>query len=238
MKITMVIPTYNESKNIVTLTTKVIALGIPGLNILFVDDNSPDGTGSIADSLNEKYGDRVQVLHRKEKAGLGKAYIQGLTWALQNNSQVIGMMDADLSHPPEKIPEMLIELNNSDLVIGSRYVEGGALDKNWPFWRKTLSRFGNFYSRTILEISIKDVTGGFKLWRRDALRSIPIEDIKSSGYVFQVEQTYIAFLKGLKISEVPILFSDRQFGKSKMSLRIQLEAAIRVWKLKNIYKDI
>jgi dolichol-phosphate mannosyltransferase len=167
---------------------------------------------------------------------LGKAYIQGLRYALDHGADVIGMMDADLSHPPECLPAMFEALQDADLVIGSRYVPGGGLDKEWPFWRKALSAFGNFYARTILSLPVKDATGGFRLWRRSALEAIPFEESRSNGYIFQVEMAYLAKLAGLTFAEVPIYFAERTYGESKMSLRIQIEAALRVWQLRRIYR--
>ena len=234
-KIILVIPTYNEVKNLPIITRKIFDLDINEISILVVDDNSPDGCGQIAEELHNEFGDRVQVLHRQQKEGLGRAYIQGLCHALSLDADVIGMMDADLSHPAEKIPEMLLALESADMVIGSRYVKGGKLDEDWPYWRKALSSFGNYYARTILNLPIKDATGGFKLWRRSALEKIPFSHSKSDGYVFQVEQAYLANLAGLRMVEIPIYFAERKFGESKMSFRIQKEAALQVWKLKRQY---
>ena len=238
MHLIIVIPTYNESHNIPILTSALLDLHIPNLQILFVDDNSPDGCGQVADELHAQHGEGVQVLHRTGKEGLGKAYIAGLNWALDHGADVIGMMDADLSHPPEKLPEMITALSQADLVIGSRYVRGGSLDENWPIWRKFLSAFGNTYARTILGLPVKDTTGAYRLWHRDALKAIPYQASKSNGYVFLIELIYLAKLTGLHMHEVPIRFSERQHGQSKMSLPIQLEAASRVWKLRRIYKDL
>jgi dolichol-phosphate mannosyltransferase len=235
--ITIVIPTYNEAENLPILADRVFAMGISELTILVVDDNSPDGSGQVADDLHQKYGDRLQVIHRQRKEGLGRAYIQGLDHVLKEGASVVGMMDADLSHPPEKLNEMLSALRDADGVIGSRYVRGGGLDRDWPVWRKALSAFGNFYARTILNLPVKDATGGFKLWRRSALESIPFRESRSNGYVFQVEQAYLAKLAGLKMVEVPIYFAERKHGDSKMSFKIQKEAALQVWKLRRQYRD-
>ena len=234
MKIIQIIPTYNESQNIPKLVYALISLEIPNFNILIVDDNSPDGTGVVAEQLVEKYPGQVMVLHRKEKEGLGKAYIQAFRYALDQGADVIGMMDADFSHPPEKLPELLEALSKADLVIGSRYTPGGSLDKTWPLWRKALSWFGNAYARTILGLPIKDATGGYRVWRRSALEAIPFEESRSNGYVFIVELAYMAKLAGLSFAEVPIYFAERIHGTSKMSLRIQIEAALRVWQLRGI----
>ncbi len=236
MKIIQVIPTYNEAGNLPTLVSALFSQDIPHLNILIVDDNSPDGTGDVAEKLSVEYPAQISVLHRQRKEGLGRAYIQGFRSALDQGADVIGMMDADLSHPPERLPAMLAALEEADVVIGSRYVPGGSLDTDWPFWRKALSGFGNAYARTILALPIRDTTGGYRLWRRSALETIPFEDSRSSGYVFIVELAYMAKLSGLTFAEVPIYFAERTYGDSKMSLRIQLEAAYRVWQLRRIYK--
>jgi dolichol-phosphate mannosyltransferase len=236
MKFIQIIPTYNEAENLPVLVGRLFALSIPDFHVLIVDDNSPDGTGDIAEGLSEKHAGKVMVIHRKDKEGLGKAYIQGLQYALAQGADVIGMMDADLSHPPEKLPELLDALNHADLAIGSRYIPGGSLDRNWPLWRKFLSRFGNAYARTILNLPIKDATGGYRLWRRSALLAIPFEESRSNGYVFTVELAYMAKLAGLRFAEVPIYFAERAQGASKMSLHIQIEAAYRVWQLRQLYK--
>jgi dolichol-phosphate mannosyltransferase len=236
MKIIQLIPTYNEAENLPVLVSALFSLGIPNFNILVLDDNSPDGTGEVAKRLSAEYEGRISVLHRQVKEGLGKAYVQGIRYALDQSADVIGMMDADLSHPPERLPAMLEALQDADLVIGSRYVPGGGLDEEWPFWRKALSGFGNFYARTILSLPVKDATGGFRLWRRSALEAIPFEESRSNGYIFQVEMAYLAKLAGLTFAEVPIYFAERTYGESKMSLRIQIEAALRVWQLRRIYR--
>ena len=236
MKIIQVIPTYNEAENLPVLVQALLSLGLPRLNVLVVDDNSPDGTGAVADQLALKYPGNVTVLHRPGKEGLGKAYIQGFQQALADGADVIGMMDADLSHPPDRLPAMLAALENADVVVGSRYCPGGSLDADWPFWRKALSRFGNNYARQILSLPIKDATGGYRLWRRSALEAIPFAQTRSSGYVFIVELAYLAKLAGLTFREVPIYFAERNSGESKMSFRIQVEAALRVWQLRRIYR--
>ena len=237
MKIILVIPTYNEAQNLPILVSGLLSHAIPGLNILIVDDNSPDGTGDVADQLSLYYPGKLSVLHRQGKEGLGKAYIQGFRHALDQGADVIGMMDADLSHPPHRFPALLAALEHADIVIGSRYTEGGSVDKDWPFWRKGLSWFGNMYARRILRLTIKDTTGAYRLWRRSALEAIPFEASLSNGYVFNVELAYMAKLAGLTFTEVPIYFAERTHGTSKMSIRIQIEAAFRVWQLRRMYKD-
>jgi len=237
MKIIQVIPTYNEAENLPILVNALLSQEIEGLYILIVDDNSPDGTGRVADQLASEHPRQVSVLHRQGKEGLGKAYIQGFRQALDQGAEVIGMMDADLSHPPDRLPALLAALSDADVVIGSRYTPGGSVDKTWPLFRKFLSWFGNTYARTILGLPIKDTTGGYRLWRREALEAIHFEETRSSGYVFIVELAYMAKLAGLKFAEVPIYFAERSHGESKMSLRIQIEAALRVWQLRRLYRD-
>ena len=238
MKITVIIPTFNEAENLPKISTALLALPLPELSILVVDDNSPDGTGDIAEQISRETAGRVQVLHRSGKLGLGSAYIQGFGVALSHGAEAIMQMDADFSHPVEKVPELVQNLANTDIVIGSRYVPGGSLDERWPFWRKGLSAFGNYYARTILGLKIRDCTGGFRLYRREVLQGMPLERVKSNGYVFQVDTAYLATLLGYKFKEIPIYFADRRWGTSKMSLRIQLEAAYRVWLLPGIYTDL
>ena len=237
MNTTFVIPTYNEAENIQKLVQAVFSLPV-AINLLIVDDNSPDGTGEIAEQLKRDHPGRIQVMHRKGKLGLGSAYIQGFRHAIQEGAEFIGQMDADFSHPIDKIQVLMSTLENCDFVIGSRYVTGGKLDDNWPFWRKWLSGFGNFYARTILGMKIQDVTGGFRLWRKETLSAMPLERVKSNGYIFQVEMSYVATLLGFQCLETPIYFADRRWGQSKMSLRIQLEAAYRTWLLLGLYTDL
>jgi dolichol-phosphate mannosyltransferase len=238
MKITTVIPTYNEAENLPRLAQAVFALPLPELRILVVDDNSPDGTGQLAESLSPQYGGRISVLHRPAKMGLGSAYIQGFRRALKDGAEAVMQMDADFSHPVDKIPVLVETLAKTDFVIGSRYVPGGSLDERWPLWRKALSGFGNLYARTILGMQIRDVTGGFKLWRAATLEAMPLDGIRSNGYVFQVEMNYIATRLGYQVAEIPIYFADRRWGKSKMNFRIQIEAALRTWALLGMYKDL
>lgn len=238
MKITVVIPTYNEAENLPKLVDALFALPLPDLGLLVVDDNSPDGTGDLAEKLATETGGRVHVLHRPGKMGLGSAYIQGFNRALVLGTDAICQMDADFSHPPEKILELVKALEHTDVAIGSRYVPGGKLDERWPAWRKGLSTFGNLYARTILGMPLRDVTGGFRLWRSTVLRRLPLERVKSNGYVFQVEMAYLVHLLGFKTKEIPIYFADRRWGQSKMSLRIQLEAAYRTWLLLFWYSDL
>ena len=238
MTLTVVIPTYNEAQNLPILVGALFSLPIGGLRIVIVDDNSTDGTGRIAERLAEEHPGQFNVIHRSGKLGLGTAYITGFRQALDQGSSAIAQMDADLSHPPEMLPVLLDTLSSNDIALGSRYVKGGSVDVNWPYWRKTLSAFGNNYARSILGLPVRDATGGFKIWRRDTLLGMPLERVRSSGYAFQVEMAYIAFLLGFIFKEEPFYFADRGWGHSKMSLRIQLEAAVRVWQMRSEYRDL
>jgi dolichol-phosphate mannosyltransferase len=237
MLITIVIPTYNEAENLPRLVSALFALPLD-LRILVVDDNSPDGTGQLADQLSQQYPGKIDVLHRAGRMGLGTAYIDGFKYALAGGAEAVLQMDADFSHPVEKIPEMVQALATHDYVIGSRYVPGGSLDKNWPVWRKALSAFANLYARTILGMHIRDVTGGFKLWSARTLNAMPLDRVISNGYIFQVEENYLASCMGFKAAEIPIYFADRRWGQSKMNFRIQLEAAMRTWMLLGRYRDL
>jgi dolichol-phosphate mannosyltransferase len=220
------------------MVSAIFTVPLDDVHILIVDDNSPDGTGQIAEDLGKQTGGRVSVLHRAGKLGLGTAYVSGFKRALQDGAEAIVQMDADFSHPPEKLVELAKALEHSSVAIGSRYVEGGKLDENWPVSRKILSGFGNFYSRAILGLPMRDVTGGFKMWRRETLLGMPLDQIRSNGYVFQVEMNYVADRLGYTFSEIPIYFAERQVGVSKMSFRIQAEAAIRVWQLRGMHKNL
>jgi dolichol-phosphate mannosyltransferase len=237
VKITIVLPTYNEAENLPKLVSALFMLPLD-LRVLVADDNSPDGTGEIAEELSGTYLGRVSVLHRTGKLGLRSAYLEGFRKAFEWGADVVVQMDADFSHDPNVLKEMARRIPNCDVVIGSRYVKGGSLDKNWPLWRKLLSGFGNSYARTILHFPLHDVTTGFRMWKRDALLNMPLDRIRSSGYIFLVEMAYVAFLMEYDIVEVPIHFEDRRFGKSKMSMKIQLEAAMRTWDVWWHYRDM
>ena len=237
MRITIVVPTYNEAENLPKLVSALFSLPL-NLSVLVVDDNSPDGTGAIADELAKKHPENLHVLHRSGKLGLRSAYMEGFQKAFDLGANAVVQMDADFSHDPAVLPEMVRRLASCDVVIGSRYVKGGSLDDNWPVWRKALSGFGNFYARTILNSPVHDMTTGFRMWRREALDNMPLDRIRSSGYIFLVEMAYVAYLMGLRISEVPIHFADRRWGKSKMSLKIQMEAAMRIWDVRFHYRDL
>lgn len=236
--ITVVLPTYNEAENLPKLVSALFSLPL-NLKVLVVDDNSPDGTGQVAEELAKKEPGRLSVLHRPGKLGLSSAYLQAFK-QLRVSPEVdaIAQMDCDFSHDPAMLPEMARRLEEADLVIGSRYVPGGSVDKRWPFWRKGLSAWGNFYARTILGLPLQDVTGGYRLWRRSTLQVLPLERICSTGYIFMVEMAYLTHLLGFRIVETPIYFADRRWGKSKMSLHIQVEAAFRVWQVLWAYRDL
>ncbi len=236
MQIAAIIPTYNEAENLPGLVSALFALPLD-LRILVVDDNSPDGTGQVAERLAD--GDRrVSVLHRPGKLGLGTAYLSGFRVLLKQGAEAILQMDADLSHNPARIVDMAAKLQQSDVVLGSRYVPGGSLDEKWPRWRRALSAFANIYAKTILGLPIADVTTGFRLWRRETLAGMPLDQIKSNGYVFLVEMLYLAYCLEYRVGEVPIHFAERVTGASKMSFRIQAEAALRVWQVWWRYRDL
>ncbi len=237
MHITVITPTYNEAENLPKLVSALFSLPLD-LYLLVVDDNSPDGTGRVADELALKHPGRIGVLHRPGKMGLRSAYLNGFQKILDGSAQAIVQMDADFSHDPSALVEMTKLLETYDVVLGSRYMQGGSVDERWPAWRKSLSAFGNFYARSILGLPLRDVTTGYRMWRSDALRQMPFERIHSSGYVFLVEMAYLAHCLEFKIGEAPIHFADRRWGKSKMSLKIQMEAAIRIWQVWWNYRDL
>ena len=233
MKLTVVIPTYNEAENVRSMTEALFDLGISTLDILIVDDESPDGTGLIADELTIQHPGRVHVLHRTGQRGLGRAYIDGFRWALQNGAEFVVQMDCDFSHSPDYIPQLLEHIRDYDVVIGSRYVRGGKTDENWEWGRWLLSWWANsIYTRLILGIQVKDTTAGFKCWRRETLQGIDLSRIHSQGYIFQVEMAYVAAKLGYRILEIPIYFEDRRIGQSKMTMPVKIEAALRVWEVR------
>lgn len=237
MRITVILPTYNEAENLPKLVSALLSLPLD-LAVLVVDDHSPDGTGAIADELSTRFAGKIFVLHRAGKLGLRSAYMQGFQKAFELGADAVVQMDADFSHDPSVLTEMARHIASYDVVIGSRYVKGGSLDERWPLWRKYLSSFGNFYARTILAFPLRDVTTGYRMWRCEALQNMPLERIRSNGYIFLVEMAYVAYLEGLRIIETPIYFADRRWGKSKMSLKIQLEAAVRIWDVWWHYRDL
>ena len=222
----LVLPTYNEADNVEPLAVAVREHLPGGSRILVVDDNSPDGTGRIADRLAA--GDPgLEVLHRAEKEGLGPAYVAGFAHALARGAQVVVQMDADFSHDPADLPRLLAAIEGSDLAIGSRYVDGGGVS-DWGPLRRTISRGGSAYARGVLGVEVRDLTGGFKAIRREVLEAIDLDSISSLGYAFQVELTYRAICAGFRVVEVPITFRDRRVGQSKMTGAIVIEAALGV----------
>jgi len=234
MKTIVVLPTYNEAENIEKMVTTLLGLPVSDLSVLIVDDNSPDGTGQIADTLAAATPDRVEVVHRPGKQGLGRAYIHGFGEALARGADAVLQMDCDFSHSPDDIPRMVETMHDCDcdVVIGSRYTRGGRLDETWGIGRKLLSWWANsIYVRMILRTRIKDATGGFRLWQRAVLQGMDLNRVRSNGYVFQVETIYVAEKLGYSVTEIPIYFADRTAGHSKMSLRVQIEAALRVWQV-------
>jgi dolichol-phosphate mannosyltransferase len=238
LEITVVIPTFNEAENLPKLFSALFSLPLDGLKLLVVDDDSPDGTGQIADGLAAQYPGRVSVVHRIGKMGLRTAYLDGFKKAIADGAQLIGQMDADFSHDPQRLVDMVAALEIADVALGSRYVPGGSVDEQWPVWRKWLSAFGNFYARTILGLPLRDITTGYRLWRRETLMGMPLDRIRSNGYIFLVEMAFMAYALEYKFAQVPIHFADRRWGKSKMSLKIQMEAALRVWQVKLNFNDL
>jgi dolichol-phosphate mannosyltransferase len=232
-KVTVVVPTYNERENLPKLVDLLAGLELPNLHVLVVDDNSPDGTGAVADRLAAESPTPVGVLHRTAKDGLGRAYVAGITQALDEGADVVIQMDADLSHPVSAIPTMLDTLSTTDagVVLGSRYVAGGAVAGNWAWHRKALSAWANLYVNAILRLRVRDATAGFKAWHADTLRKIDVGSIRSNGYAFQVEMNHRTVRRGMRIAEIPIRFEERAEGVSKMSLAVQIESALMPWKL-------
>lgn len=225
----IVLPTYNEAGNVESIVEAI--LGHAGFSVLIVDDNSPDGTGAIADSLEQRHPQGVEVMHRAGKQGLGTAYIAGFRRALARGDEFVFEMDADFSHDPADLPRMLAAAERADVVIGSRYVPGGGA-VNWPFSRYLISRGGSIYTKLVLGIPVNDPTSGFKCFRREALQAIDLSRVHASGFSFQVEMNWRCDRRGLRIAEVPIRFVDRKVGQSKMSRGIFLEAMVLVWRLR------
>jgi dolichol-phosphate mannosyltransferase len=228
MTVLVVIPTYNERINLPRVVDGVLRNDFA--HVLIVDDESPDGTGAIADELVAAHPGRVQVLHRTGPRGLGAAYIDGLKIALESRHDAIGQMDADLSHDPKYLPALLDGLRRNDLVVGSRYLRGVSV-VNWPLHRIALSAFANAYIRGITGLQVRDCTGGFRLWRREALREMPLRAARASGYAFLTEMLYHAAKLGLRIGEVPIVFVEREEGYSKVSKRVLIESLLTPWRL-------
>ena len=223
------LPTYNERENLPLLVVEIFKV-VPDFHILVVDDNSPDGTGALADQLAAA-DSRVHVLHRQRKEGLGRAYLSAFRWALQHDYPLVFEMDCDFSHPPRFLPEFVAKAATCDLVLGSRYIAGGGT-QDWDWRRRLISRGGNTYAQLILGLPYRDLTGGFKCFHRKVLEALPLDDIVSNGYVFQIELTWRAVLADFSIGEVPIQFPDRTRGQSKMSGSIVHEAVVNVWKLR------
>jgi dolichol-phosphate mannosyltransferase len=228
----VVLPTYNEAQNLPLLVEQILGLQDNMLGVLIVDDNSPDGTGEIADELARKYPERVEVIHRQRKLGLGTAYVAGFSRALEKGANFVIQMDADFSHSPEYIPELIREGEDYDVVVGSRYVPGGRVDPRWGWWRKFLSWAGNLYLRRVIGLKVRDATTGFKGFTRKALEGLDLKGIRSKGYIFQVEIAHACQKKGYQVKEVPITFKERAQGKSKLSLKIVWEALWRAWQLR------
>jgi len=226
----IILPTYNERHNLAPITAAIQAVG--PFHILVVDDNSPDGTGALADALAAQQPDRLFVLHRPAKQGLGRAYLAGFAWGLAHGYDLLFEMDADFSHDPRHLPQFVNRIRaGADVVLGSRYIAGGGT-RNWSFVRRFISRGGSLYARTILGLPIEDLTSGFKCFRRSALESLDLAGIDANGYGFQIEVTYRCYRQGLRIIETPIIFVDRRVGHSKMSQAIVLEAMLMVWRIR------
>ncbi len=224
------LPTYNERDNLAPIVAAIHA-AVPEVDVLVVDDRSPDGTGALADALAAK-DPRVKVLHRAGKEGLGRAYLAAFAWALERDYALVLEMDADFSHDPAHLPAILEAARDADLVLGSRYVPGGGT-VNWGLGRKIVSRGGSLYARTLLGVKVRDLTGGFKCFRREVLEAIDLSSVECTGYAFQIELTYRALLRGFRVREVPIVFRDRRVGQSKMSKGIVLEAMRKVWSMRS-----
>ncbi len=226
----VIVPTYNESDNVTRIVPLILAQD-PGLEVLVVDDNSPDGTGALADAMASE-DPRVHVLHRPAKEGLGRAYLAGFRWALARPYAYIFEMDCDFSHDPAHLPEFLAAIKDADLVLGSRYRGGKVTVVNWPMTRLLLSYGANIYARAVTGLRLWDGTGGFKCFRREVLEAIPLDAVRSNGYAFQIEMSFRAWKRGFRIAEIPIVFHDRTEGESKMSRRIIREAVWMVWRLR------
>jgi len=233
----VILPTWNEAENLPPMVAALLALPVEDLRVLVADDDSPDGTGRLADDLARQHPDQVSVLHRRHGRGYGPATLDGFMTALRMDADYIVQMDCDFSHQPRYLPDLLARAAEADIVIGSRYVAGGSVDDNWGWPRKLLSWWANsVYVRLLLGLPVRDATGGFRLWRRSALESLAIDQVKSNGYVFQVEMICMAHERGCRIAEIPIHFPDRVAGDSKMGLSIALEAALSVWQLRRRYR--
>ncbi len=229
-KVLVIVPTYNEAENLPRIVPLILGQG-DAFHVLVVDDNSPDGTGRVADDLAAA-SDRVDVLHRSGKMGLGAAYVAGFRRGLEGDFDIFIEMDADLSHPHEMLPGLVAALDEADVAVGSRYVGGRITVVNWPMSRLLISLFGSWYARVITRVPVNDATGGFNAFRREVIESVGIEKIESNGYTFQIELKLRAWRAGFTLQEVPIVFTERDTGESKMSRSIVIEAVWRVWKLR------
>jgi dolichol-phosphate mannosyltransferase len=237
-KVMVVIPTYNEADNLPKLLAELLVLGVPDLEILVVDDSSPDGTGLVADELAQQHPNQVHVLHREGRLGLGTAYLAGFDFALARGADLVVQMDADFSHSPSYIPQFLQSIEGYDVVVGSRYVPGGSLDEQWGWGRYFLSWWANsIYTRLILGLRVKDATAGFKCWRCTTLEGIGLDRVRSSGYVFQVEMAFLTEKLGYRFLEIPIHFEDRRIGSSKMTTPVKVEAALRTFEIRRRHRD-
>jgi dolichol-phosphate mannosyltransferase len=226
----VIVPTYNEADNLPRIVPRILEQD-PRIDVLVVDDDSPDGTGVLADDLSRE-SDRVHVIHRSGKQGLGKAYIEGFRWGLERDYVLFFEMDADFSHRPNALPLFIDKAREFDIVLGSRYLDGRVTVMNWPMSRLLISFFGSWYARFVTRLPVQDATGGFNCWRREVLESLDFSRIESNGYTFQIELKLRAWRKGFTLSEIPIVFEERESGESKMSKRIVREAIWKVWKLR------
>ena len=224
----VIVPTYNERANLPVLVAGLMAH--PNVRVMVVDDQSPDGTGELADQLAREHPGRIEVMHRTARRGLGRSYIDGIKKAVHERVDVICQMDADLSHDPAHLPDLIAATDRADVVIGSRYVAGGAI-RNWPMRRRLLSRFANMYIRSVTRLSARDCTSGYRCWRRETLASLPLDRFISDGYSFLVEMLFVAARRGARIGEVPITFVERREGESKLSRAVLFESAITPWRL-------
>ncbi|MSQ22693.1 MAG: polyprenol monophosphomannose synthase [Dehalococcoidia bacterium] len=232
MNVLVVVPTYNEAGNLSNLAQHLFGLHIPALELLVVDDNSPDGTAAAAEALDKAYPGRVHVLRRPRKEGLGPAYVAGFREALRLQADVIIQMDADLSHPPECIPAMLESIKGCDVAVGSRYIPGGGVASEWGVARRFLSRGGDMYVRWVIGLHIQDTKSGFKAFQRRVLEQVPLEALRSKGYIFQAELMYRCQQMGFSVQEVPYVFQERKSGGSKMSVNIVMEALWRSFQVR------
>jgi dolichol-phosphate mannosyltransferase len=224
----VIVPTFNERENLPILAAGLMTY--PNVQLLIVDDRSPDGTGELADDLARRHPGRIEVLHRTERPGLGRSYIDGIRLALTRSVDVICQMDCDLSHDPTHLPSLIAATDHADVVIGSRYIPGGDI-VNWPLRRRLLSRFANLYIHAVTRLAARDCTSGYRCWRREAMAALPLDRFESDGYSFLVEMLYAASLAGFRIAEVPITFVERRQGESKLTSGVLLESAATPWRV-------